>query len=67
LLATQVCSDALLQHLTLMAHEDLPEAAEYNVGPLKLLYDEGDLPSLESVADASFPHVPPGGRSPRMS
>lgn len=50
LLAAQVRSGALSQRLTLMGREDLPEAPEYRVGPLKLLYDERDLPVLEAVA-----------------
>ncbi|MDP3676687.1 MAG: amidohydrolase family protein [Novosphingobium sp.] len=50
LLAAQVRSGALPQRLTLMGREDLPEAAEYCIGPLKLLYDERDLPALDAVA-----------------
>lgn len=50
LLAAQVRAGALPQRLTLMGREDLPEAAEYRVGPLKLLYDERDLPPVEVVA-----------------
>lgn len=50
LLAAQVRSGGLPQRLTLMGREDLPEAAGYRVGPLKLLYDERDLPPVEVVA-----------------
>lgn len=50
LLAAAVRSGALPQRLTLMGREDFPAAPEYRVGPLKLLYDERDLPSLDPVA-----------------
>jgi predicted amidohydrolase YtcJ len=40
----------LVQHLTLMGREDLPASEAYARGPLKLLYDERDLPDVEHVA-----------------
>ena len=35
---------SLLQKLTMMGREDLPDHPSYRRGPLKLLYDERDLP-----------------------
>ena len=43
-------SGALLQHLYLMGHEALPEGKHYRRGPLKLLYDDADLPDLDAYA-----------------
>lgn len=40
----------LLQRLTLMGREALPSSPAYRTGPLKLLYDESDLPDIATVA-----------------
>ncbi len=40
----------LLQRLTMMGHEGLPQSGEYQRGPVKLLYDESALPELDSIA-----------------
>lgn len=44
-------SGQLPQKLQLMGTEDMPEGTGYRRGPLKLLYDERDLPPLDIVAD----------------
>ena len=43
-------SGALLQTLTLMSRSPLPESPHYEIGPLKILPDERDLPSVEAIA-----------------
>jgi predicted amidohydrolase YtcJ len=43
-------SGELLQRLTLMGREDLPSSPFFETGPLKLLYDESDLPDVADVA-----------------
>jgi predicted amidohydrolase YtcJ len=43
-------SGALPQRLMLMGSEDLPRSSQYTRGPLKLLYDERDLPDLDAIA-----------------
>lgn len=40
-------SGALLQRLCLMGTEDLPESVAFARGPLKLLYDDANLPDLD--------------------
>lgn len=40
----------LPQRLTVMGREDLPTHPGYAVGPVKLLYDERDLPGVDRVA-----------------
>ncbi|MCO5793849.1 MAG: amidohydrolase family protein [Blastomonas sp.] len=40
----------LLQRLTMMGREDLPDSEPYLTGPVKLLYDERDLPDPASIA-----------------
>lgn len=40
----------LLQRLTLMGREDLPDSEHHLTGPVKLLYDERDLPDPASIA-----------------
>lgn len=41
----------LPQHLTLMGSEALPSGAGYQLGPLKLLFDERALPAIDVVAN----------------
>ena len=43
-------SGDLLQKLTIMGREDLPTSQYFQRGPLKLLYDETDLPEITDVA-----------------
>jgi predicted amidohydrolase YtcJ len=43
------CGD-LCQELTLMGREDLPASADYQLGPVKLLFDERALPEIDSIA-----------------
>ena len=43
-------SGDLLQKLTMMGREDLPSSQYFERGPLKLLYDETDLPEIADVA-----------------
>lgn len=50
LLARAIDDGDLLQKLTLMGKEDLPKARQFSRGPLKLLYDECDLPDPTDVA-----------------
>lgn len=40
---------AMPQHLILMGTEDLPAGDGYALGPVKLLFDENDLPPIEVV------------------
>lgn len=47
---TAIARGDLLQKLTVMGCEDLPASPHYRMGPLKLLYDETDLPDVEAVA-----------------
>ena len=41
----------LRQRLILMGREDLPGGPAYQLGPVKLLFDERALPDLDSIAD----------------
>ncbi|NIJ36792.1 putative amidohydrolase YtcJ [Sphingopyxis panaciterrae] len=41
---------AMPQRLVMMGTESLPPGAGYRIGPLKLLFDEDDLPTVESAA-----------------
>lgn len=50
LLGAAVRSGDLPQHLTIMGREDLPSAPDYQVGALKLLYDEADWPDAAVVS-----------------
>jgi predicted amidohydrolase YtcJ len=50
LLAGAVQSGDLLQKLTVMGREDLPQSSHFQRGPVKLLYDETDLPEVDDVA-----------------
>lgn len=43
-------SGDLLQSLTLMGREDLPASDLFERGPLKLLYDESELPTIADAA-----------------
>lgn len=43
-------SGALVQRLCLMGHETLPEGEHFVRGPLKLLYDDANLPDLDVYA-----------------
>jgi predicted amidohydrolase YtcJ len=43
-------SGAVPQRLMLMGREDLPSSPHYIRGPLKLLYDERDLPDVDTIA-----------------
>lgn len=51
LLAAARARGELPQHLTLMGREDLPPGEHYTAGPLKLLFDERDLPDLHVVVE----------------
>ncbi len=50
ILSAAVREGRLCQNLTLMGCEDLLESQDYQLGPLKLLFDERALPELESIA-----------------
>lgn len=50
LLGAAVRSGDLPQRLTIMGREDLPSAPDYQVGALKLLYDEADWPDAAVVS-----------------
>jgi predicted amidohydrolase YtcJ len=50
ILGNAVASGDLRQRLTLMGREDLPASHNYVRGPLKLLYDDHDLPPVEVAA-----------------
>lgn len=39
----------LRQRLTLMGREDLPDGQDYQLGPVKLLFDERALPALDHI------------------
>lgn len=41
---------AMPQRLVMMGTESLPPGETYRIGPVKLLFDEDDLPTIESVA-----------------
>ncbi len=41
---------ALPQRLMLMGKEELPPSPHYQLGPLKLIFDERDIPDIETVA-----------------
>jgi predicted amidohydrolase YtcJ len=43
-------SRSLLQKLTLMGRDDLPTSHHFERGPIKLLYDETELPEIADVA-----------------
>lgn len=50
ILGEAVRSGDLPQRLTIMGREDLPSGVDYQVGPLKLLYDESDWPDAAVVS-----------------
>lgn len=47
---TGLLAGAIPQRLVIMGTEQLPAGANYNVGPVKLLLDENDLPPVEAIA-----------------
>lgn len=50
-LLSRACRDGTLaQRLTMMGREDLPAGAEYQLGPVKLLFDERDFPDPAALA-----------------
>ncbi|MFN3819328.1 amidohydrolase family protein [Blastomonas sp.] len=50
LLSAAIGDGHLLQRLTMMGREDLPGGDGYRMGPVKLLFDERDLPDLATIA-----------------
>lgn len=49
ILANAIRIGDLRQRLTLMGREDLPDGQDYQLGPVKLLFDERALPALDDI------------------
>lgn len=49
ILSDAIRSGVLGQKLTLMGREDLPDGKDYQLGPVKLLFDERALPELNDI------------------
>lgn len=49
ILTNAICIGDLRQRLTLMGRDDLPGGQNYQLGPVKLLFDERALPALDDI------------------